>query len=324
MTFVSLKTVYGPHPSKCYGSILYIDSLLPPKKCPYDCVFCTLGKTAVKTTKPLLYVSVDRITRDLEEYLSENNKVFDNIMIWGSGDPLLNYQLPVIVSNVRNSLEEKSVKAKILVKTTGLNLVMEWVFPLYEIIDEVIIQLSLPGSLWRTYMKPPSDLVFRKLLENLSLLDKRYKGKISVELILFKIDSINNFEEDVLIELISAYKKIGVRKIYVSTIDRPTTMNVKPVSDKILHRVSDKLVDEGFKVDICTRSPMIRGVKGDVVKWMYNHILRIPLSTDEITMIYGDRGLSVLDQLVKNELVEKISWGKQIFFKLKQQALIIR
>ncbi len=320
----TLKTVYGPHPSRCYGKVIYIDPVLPPKKCPYDCVFCPLGKSVVKTRKPSIHVDSKHIVDDLKEFIEDNMVEFDKIIIWGYGDPLLNYQIPIIISNVKEFLEKNGYKSKILIKTSGLLLLENWVLPLYELVDEIILQLSIPGTLWRAYHNPPQDIKFHELIKRLAMIDKRYRKKISIELILFKINTFKNFDEQVLLELITAYKRIGVNKVYVSTIDRPpTNSNVKPVHGKILLKVNAKLVDEGFNTTICSYSSTRGKSIKNTTKWLYNHLLRIPLSTREIVDIYGDQGITVLDRFINDKMVEKINWEHQIYFKIKQQVLMI-
>jgi len=317
-----LKTVYGPHPDQCYGGVLYIDPLLPPKKCPLDCVFCPLGRTVIKTAAPHLYVGVDKITDDIIEYLSENGRTFENIVVWGFGDPLLNYQLPAIVSSIKNLVKAHGIEAKILVKTSGFNLTLSWIHPIYELVDEIILQLSVPASLWRLYTNPPQHLSFKELVNKLQHLDKRYKRKISAELVVFRVDNESNFEEAVILELTSVYKRVGVAKVYVTTIERPASHDVKPVQNKILERVAFKLSEEGILAQVCSRSPSSGSVRVNVSKWMYNHLLRIPLNTGEIIKIYGSTGLHTLEQMVKDNIVDTINWEKHVFFKAKYIPLL--
>jgi len=312
-----VKTVYGPHPTPCYGNVLVIDPLLPPKKCPYNCVFCPLGETVIKTSKPGVYAGVERVAGDFEEFLKDNGVVFEKVLVWGFGDPLLNYQLPAILNTVKNILAERKINAQLVVKTTGLNIGENWVFPIYEIADEVVVQLSTPPSLWKVYSKPVENYAFEELVERLTSIDKRYRAKMSAELVVFKINGGGNFEEDVLRELISVYSRIGFSKVYVTTLDRPAHQSVKPVNQRVLEKIASKLADEGVKAQVCSKKPVSSQVKITALKWLFNHVLRMPLSTMEVLNIYGEWGLAVLNQMVKNNLISKISWEGQVFFKAR-------
>jgi len=312
-----VKTVYGPHPTPCYGNAVVVDSLLPPKKCPYNCVFCPLGETVIKTNKPGVYASVERVAGDFEEFLKDNGVVFEKVLVWGFGDPLLNYQLPAILNSIKSILVEKNINAQLVVKTTGLNMGENWVFPLYEIADEIVVPLSTPPSLWKVYSKPVEKYAFEKLIEKLASIDKRYRAKMSAELVVFKINSSGNFEEEVLHELVSVYSRIGFSKVYVTTLDRPAHHGVKPVNQKVLEKIASKLIDEGLKAHVCSKKLVSSQVKITTLKWLFNHVLRMPLSTMEVLGIYGEWGLAVLNQMVKNNLVSKISWEGQVFFKAR-------
>lgn len=321
-----LKTVYGPHTSSCYGKVLYVDPLLFPKKCPYNCIFCPLGRTVIKTIKPSIHVNIDQIISDLGEFFKENTVRLDRIIIWGFGDPTLNYQLPAIVKRIYGFIKKEKLDIPIVVKTSGVTLSEKWVLPLYELVEEVIIQLSVPGNLWRVYHDPVKDIRFNDLIKKISIIDKRYKKKLCIELVLFKLERFKNFDKEVILELKTAYKRMGIRKIYITTLDRPSIeLKVKPVHGRILMKINKEFMDEGFKTIPCNvEEKKITKilVSSNQNKWLYNHISRFPLNITEIINIYGDQGISFLDQLNNKNIVEKIAWENRIYFKIKQQTLI--
>ena len=49
------RYVFGPVPSRRLGRSLGVD-LVPFKTCTYDCIYCQLGRTTVKTQKRVSYV----------------------------------------------------------------------------------------------------------------------------------------------------------------------------------------------------------------------------------------------------------------------------
>jgi len=64
MAVKDLKYIYGPVPSWRLGCSLGIDPLSNDKKiCPFDCVYCQIGKTRDFSKKREIYVPADKITR---------------------------------------------------------------------------------------------------------------------------------------------------------------------------------------------------------------------------------------------------------------------
>jgi len=78
-----MRYVYGPVASRRLGSSLGID-LVPRKVCDFDCVYCQLGRTTVKTLERKPYVPAGPVLKELEEAL-ENGPEPDYITIAGSG-----------------------------------------------------------------------------------------------------------------------------------------------------------------------------------------------------------------------------------------------
>jgi wyosine [tRNA(Phe)-imidazoG37] synthetase (radical SAM superfamily) len=56
MSEKGFRYVYGPVPSRRLGRSLGVD-LVPFKVCTFDCVYCQLGRTTIKTLERKEYVS---------------------------------------------------------------------------------------------------------------------------------------------------------------------------------------------------------------------------------------------------------------------------
>lgn len=309
-----LKTIYGPHFSKCFDLTIGVDPILPPKKCPLDCIYCPVGKTIVKTNKPKIIFDPTRIVKDLEEFIEKNGIVFKNIFIWGFGDPLLNYQLPIIIENIYNFLNNIGFKGKIIVKTSGVLLNSNWVKPVFKYIDEIVVPISIPYSFWNVFVEPFIECKLSNIVNVLKYIAREYIGKLFIEITIFKYRDFTNAEENVLNETISILHSIKHVKIYVKTINRPSrSLEVKPVRGELFKRVVDKLIEEGFETTICNAVFENKIAIVDTVNCLFNHILRKPLSTNEIIQIYGSSVLKILDK----SFVNKINWDNKIYFQLK-------
>ncbi|ABK19276.1 radical SAM protein [Syntrophobacter fumaroxidans] len=89
--------VYGPVPSRRLGRSLGID-LVPMKTCTYDCLYCQLGKTTLKTTRRREWVTVEAVLTELEGHLAGEP---DYITISGSGEPSLHSGLGSLISAIK-------------------------------------------------------------------------------------------------------------------------------------------------------------------------------------------------------------------------------
>ncbi len=316
----SIKTIYGVHPSRCLGLSLGIDPLLPPKKCPYNCIYCPIGYTVNKTIDPKIYVSVERVNKELSEFIDANGCVFENVMIWGSGDPLLNYQTPLIIGRVKDVLREYNCESIISIRTTGYLLSMEWAIPLYSLVDYVIIPLDAAGDA-RRFINEPLDKARLSILINIiKEIPEEYRKKIFFEINLLRIDTFRNTDPSLLDELSAYIEKTHVDKILLKTINRPSwRRGVKPVRGKLFERVREYLEEKGFTIRTCiSREYKHIVLSGNVEELLFNHLLRKPLSTEEIRSIYGTIGVLFAEKLVKENIAEKIPWGTKLFFRLKK------
>lgn len=309
-----LKTVYGIHLSRCFEASLGIDPLLSPKKCSLNCIFCPLGETIVKTIKPSIYVDLDRVIRDLMNFIDKNGLIFKTTFVWGLGDPLLNYQTPVIVEKIHSLLKDMGFNGRIVVRTSGVLINSNWIKPVFKYVDENLVPIALPYSYWKIFTEPVGDFKFNNLVNSLKNIVKEYGDKLAIELVVFRYRDFTNAEESVLDELISVIHSTRVEKIYVKTINRPgRSIDIKPVRGELFNRVVEKMNNEGFKTIVCSDVSVNKLNIVDKTNILLNHILRKPLSTDEIIQIYGPESLKILEK----SFVSKINWDNKIYFKLK-------
>ena len=61
--------LFGPVPSRRLGRSLGVD-LIPPKTCPYDCIYCEVGPTTRQTRQRFSY-QTEAIIRELADYLKD-------------------------------------------------------------------------------------------------------------------------------------------------------------------------------------------------------------------------------------------------------------
>ena len=93
------ELVYGPVPSRRLGRSLGVD-LVPLKVCPFDCIYCQLGRTTNKTLDRAEYVSAEQVVSQVREKLASGVRP-DYITLAGSGEPTLHSRLGWIIERIK-------------------------------------------------------------------------------------------------------------------------------------------------------------------------------------------------------------------------------
>jgi wyosine [tRNA(Phe)-imidazoG37] synthetase (radical SAM superfamily) len=94
-----MRHIYGPVPSRRLGRSLGVD-LVPFKVCPYDCIYCQLGRTTHKTIERREYCPISEIMAELETLLAQGEQP-DYISLPGSGEPTLNSGIGELIRTIK-------------------------------------------------------------------------------------------------------------------------------------------------------------------------------------------------------------------------------
>ncbi len=315
-----IRSIYGIHLSRCYGRSLGVDPLLPPKKCIYNCIYCPMGKTIVHIAEPGPLVTPSTILSGLESFEKINGCVYDAVYIWGMGDPLLNHYTPVIVKALRKHVRSMGCGGRIIVRTTGYLLAEVWARPILLYVDEVVIPIDAGPELRRIINDPLRGHTLSRLAGITRGLPVKYRKKIVVEVNLLRSGAGSNAEPMIVEELIAYVKSAGVSRIYLKPINRPgPDPGLKPVKGRMIDRVRDMFLEEDLDPVVCRSRPSGEVALADnSEEAIFNHVLRKPLSTIEITRIYGEEGLVNAERLAEAGLLEKITWAGEVFFKARR------
>lgn len=314
-----IRPVYGVHPSRCFGPSLGIDPLMPPKKCVYDCIYCPLGGSGKRCSAPMSLVRPPEIHGDLGEFLRVNGCVFEHVLVWGMGDPLLNYYTPLIVSGIKEVLVRQECRAEVSVRTTGYMLEQEYARQVLVEADRLLIVLDTGPELRGIINNPAEGFTLRRLVGILKRIPAKYKSKIWIEVNLLRIGSESNAQLPVIEELLSVLSSTGIRNFIVKPVNRPgKDPGIKPVRGKLLLRAVEKLLENDYNVMDCRRSVETISLSETSPESIYNHVLRKPLSTREISIVYGAEGIREAERMAEAGYLEKITWMNQVFFKARR------
>jgi wyosine [tRNA(Phe)-imidazoG37] synthetase (radical SAM superfamily) len=187
--------------------------LIPPKTCPYNCIYCEVGPTTCRSQARFAY-QTEAIIEELAAYLQDPGVRPDVITLAGSGEPTLNLGLGRIIREIKTMSP-----IPVAVLTNGALLYLPEVRR--ELAAADIILPSLDAAREETYRainRPLPELSLESLLEGLISFRREYGGQIWLEVMLLK--GLNDTEAE-LTRLRRVIQKIAPDKIQLNTAVRP-------------------------------------------------------------------------------------------------------
>jgi len=204
--------LFGPVPSRRLGRSLGVD-LIPPKTCPYDCIYCEVGVTTCQTRERFSY-QTEAIIEEVTDYLKDPGPGPDVITLAGSGEPTLNLGLGRIIREIKAISQ-----IPVAVLTNGALLYQPEVRR--ELAAADVVLPSLDAARAETYLainRPLPELSLESLLEGLISFRREYRGRIWLEVMLLK--GINDTEAELAL-LRRAIQEIAPDKVQLNTAVRP-------------------------------------------------------------------------------------------------------
>jgi wyosine [tRNA(Phe)-imidazoG37] synthetase (radical SAM superfamily) len=292
------KHVYGPVPSRRLGFSLGVD-LVPFKVCPYDCIYCQLGRTTEKTVERKEYIAKDEILSQIEETISLDKKI-DYITISGSGEPTLNSAIGEIIREIK-----KMTEISIAVLTNGSLLWDKEVRRELLLADLLLPSLDAADpETFKMINCPHSSLDFHKIVKGLTDLRREFKGTIWLELMLIKGINDNPREIDRFRSIVSG---AGFDRIQLNTVVRPPSQeSASPLSAVRLEEIRDVFGGN------CEIIPDFKSVQKqnitseDIEAQILEMIKRRPVTLSDISTSSGMHRNEVVKYLSILEMKDKI------------------
>ncbi|MFA6997810.1 MAG: radical SAM protein [Victivallaceae bacterium] len=301
--------LFGPVPSRRLGRSLGIDTM-PHKVCSFDCVYCQLGKTTVKTLERKEYVPYDEIISDLDRYLTINRD-FDYITFSGSGEPTLHNRIGELIEAVK-----KRTDKPVAVLTNGS---MLWDA---SVRDELLpADLVLPSldagnqDFFEKINRPCPGLVFEHVADGLEKFSRQFKGEIWLEV--FLIGGI--LDPYLQAETLSGLtRKIAPTRIQLNTAVRPPCESkVKPVSRANMTELL-KYFPASAEV-VADYSAILHNEKKQAERDdILNLLLRRPCTSEDIAgslSVHHIETLKILEELVAENLVRVTNENGKNFYR---------
>lgn len=308
-----MKYIFGPVPSRRLGLSLGVD-LVEPKTCSYDCLYCQVGRTTVKTITTDQYMPVSDVLDELDIAVKKTRP--DTITLSGSGEPTLYSQIDKVINYLKGM-----TSTRVAVLTNGSLLWKDEVRD--RLLGADIIVPTLSTAFEDTYRKihrPHHDLVLSTVIEGMKKLRESYQGLLWLEVVLLK--GLNDTENE-----ISALKKIideiSPDKIQLNTVVRPPSdPSARPLDMEHMENIKNIF---GNKAEIITYRPLKQeGAEYEShLAAIVEMARRRPVSAVDISNVINlplEEVESLLKGLVIKGSIERIEHSGNIFYALKLDA----
>jgi len=232
-----MKYIFGPLKSRRLGSSLGV-TLTPYKICTFDCVYCQLGKTKLKTRERKEYISLPEISGELRNWLGAHPseiQCLDYITLSGSGEPSLNIRIGDLIKEIKNTCN-----IPVAVITNASLLADDFLRRGLEEADLIVPSLdAATQKVFEKIDRPASGIKIDEIIRDLIALRKEYKGRIWLEVMLAA--GINDDLRQIK-KLKAAIDEIKPDKIQLNSPVRSTTeAGILPVERQKLEKIREIL-----------------------------------------------------------------------------------
>ncbi len=239
-----MQIVFGPILSRRFGVSLGVDLSPKIKQCNFDCVYCELSaRKPVDTQTSVIPVSIiiDSIKEALKQYSDIQVLTFS-----ANGEPTLYPFLKELIVEVKENLKlYPNIKTLILSNGSLFGIKKEAL----KYFD--IVKFSIDSAVLQNFKrvdKPSKTLNLDSIKKGIKDFSNEFKGDLVAEVLI-----VNGLNDDIESNTKTAefLSTINIKRVDISTIDRPSSHNVKPVSNDKLYELSN--VYKNMNVCVVTR-----------------------------------------------------------------------
>ncbi len=323
---------YGPVPSRRFGFSLGIDPV-PYKTCSFDCIYCQLGRTTIKTAERKRYkdISMGYFIAELDEKIKSAGKI-DYITFAGSGEPTLNSDIGAMIDSVK-----KITDIPVAVLTNGSLLHKEDVAK--DLLNADLIKISLDAcneNVFKKINQPDGSITFDDTLNGIKMFLENYAGRVWLEIMLLKNinDNLSCASE---FRNLMAENNIAdrVEKIHINTPVRPSGLGeVFAPTAKNIKYFEDFLNEAFFKNSSDKKAEVIKPFRHDKIKpeimteiyeknkklkeRIIELLKRRPVTTEDISISLGENiseVIKILEPLLKrNEIRYRLHENTKYYY----------
>lgn len=301
-----MSHVFGPVPSRRLGQSLGVD-LVPFKTCPFDCIYCQLGRTTDKTLERREWVPFDAVVADLKERIACRP---DTIILSGSGEPTLYSRLGELIDVIRAMTD-----IPVAVLTNGALLWQPAVRAELRHASLVIPSLDAgDAAMFRAVNRPHGDLEFERFVDGLIAFRREFPGSYWLEVMLLAGYTAT---EAAVRRIVAIVNRIGPDRVQINTATRPTAeIFARAAQPARLHALA-KLFSQPVDIIEDRGHRAIRTASTVDEEGVLDLIRRRPCTVDDIADALQFHRLEVLKSLGRlqdSRLVERRRAGGRMYF----------
>jgi wyosine [tRNA(Phe)-imidazoG37] synthetase (radical SAM superfamily) len=290
--------------------------LVPAKICTYDCIYCQIHRTTIKTVERKAYGSPRSILQDVEETLREQGEQVDYVACSGSGEPTLNSAIAEVIAGIKHV-----TAVPVAVITNGSLLYLKEVRQALLKADVIMPSLdAVTSSVFQAVNRPHPSLEIRKIIEGLAAFRGEYKGQIWLEILLCR--GVNDGQTEIE-GLLEAIRLIQPDKVQLNTVIRPAAeAYASALSLEQLERVRNAL---GEGVEIIAEFEGMRHLThtDDIEEKVIHIIERRPETAEDLAKALGLHDLEIakiLDKLAKEGRIKYRVFNKRLYYEKGEKA----
>ena len=208
-------SAFGPVPSRRLGYSLGVNHI-PPKHCPYSCVYCQVGRTNRLEITQREFFPVEEILQAVEGKINESAKVnqsIDYLTLVPDGEPTLDLNLTNIIQGLKKfRIPIAVISNAALIDRQGVQdslLQADWV----SLKVDTVIETE-----WRRINRPHRQLSLESILNGILGFRSRYQGELVTETMLIADINDNPISTQT---LVSYLLELQPFKSYLSIPIRP-------------------------------------------------------------------------------------------------------
>jgi wyosine [tRNA(Phe)-imidazoG37] synthetase (radical SAM superfamily) len=274
-----MRYVFGPVPSRRLGNSLGVD-LLASKVCPYDCVYCQLGRTEKQSSRRGSFVPWKDVVKEVGKALKSGAEI-DYITFSGSGEPTLSLDIGNAIAAVK-----KMTSVPVAVLTNGSLLWREEVREDICQADLVIPSFDAATQELFDKINRPLALDTALVAEGICGFSREFDGRVWLEVMV--VAGVNDTLEEAR-AILHALQDARLDRVQLNTVVRvPAESWVQPVPDSRLEEIAGVLAALA-PVDVIHHYNRKghNSFRSDVEDVILSTLARRPCSTDDLAKSLG-------------------------------------
>jgi wyosine [tRNA(Phe)-imidazoG37] synthetase (radical SAM superfamily) len=297
---------FGPVPSRRLGSSLGINHI-PPKHCPYSCVYCQVGRTDHLEIVPRQFFTMDEIVQSVEhkvkDSLNQGQKI-DFLTFVPDGEPTLDEHLgeavevlkflgyPIAVISNAALIDQPEVR-QALSKADWVSLKVD------SVIEET----------WRQVNRPNRRLSLENIRSGMLAFSSQFSGELVTETML--VAGVND-SPDAILNLAEFLSELKPAKAYLSIPTRPPAEGwVSCPTGESLTRSVQILSGVIPTVELLSEEPEAPFIStgdlaGDILSISAVHPLKEEALREMVERAGAD--WAIVEELVASQKVKRISY----------------